>query len=723
MKYKFLVLFLLAFCAVGFSQEKLEKEAREFFWGADDAYKDKTEVPDKWKDESAVVLYKNVNYDFHKFGKKVTYKTSIRKRIKLLDKAAVEEFSEFSYTKRFRSSKGMLVWRRGSNIVGIKIIKPDGREIEIDVNNEAVKEDGKDKIAIANLEVGDIIDFYFYKVEPFKSVYAFGFDPVENTLSEEYPVVDFKLYLETENDFFINFNTFNGAPKLKEIPTGKNNFRKYELIASNIEKGESTRWFFPLVEMPAYKFQVYFARSGIFENKALAFLPEKEAIVKTNVSKEEVLELYDKRFKPEGDISDIKEFLKDKNFGTKAELVTEVFYYMRHYYLTRFIEAMYAKEADILYYPFSYYSTKAVFIKDQKHFVRHFTEFLKKQGIKYDIVIAKKRYDGNLDELLIESNVNVLLKIHTEKPLYAIYFSPHTTINEYSPLLEGVKTYELTATKNKIDQIKDGVLPVSKFVDNTVEKEIEVTLKDDFSGFSIASESKYKGHEKLEEQYRLLYYFDYAYEDYEKYGTRRFIDRIKKKKLKEKYGEQLMALEEKMRKKQKERFEENAKTEFTFKDLKDYTYKVEKTGRFDYHAPFVFTENFNVDNVLIKRAGPNYIFEIGKLIGGQVELDEKDRDRDAAIYMDNARSYIYKIKLNIPEGYKVVGIDQLNKTVDNQTGSFTSKATLDNNSVLTVETAKTYKNNYEANANWGLMLKFLDEALQFSNEKVLLKKK
>ena len=100
MKKILLLTIALIFSAHLFSQSKIEKEAQDFFWGANDKYKKVTEIPDNWKNESAVIIYKNENYDFHKFGKSVTYTTSIRKRIKLLDMAAVEEFSEFSFTKR-----------------------------------------------------------------------------------------------------------------------------------------------------------------------------------------------------------------------------------------------------------------------------------------------------------------------------------------------------------------------------------------------------------------------------------------------------------------------------------------------------------------------------------------------------------------------------------------------------------------------------------------------
>lgn len=721
MKVNTLTALLFLFTISIFSQSKEALTAKNYFWGDNDIHNTVTDIPEKWQNESAVILYKNENYDFHKFGKNVTYTSSVRKRIKLLDKAAVEEFSEFKFQKRFRSSKGRYTWReKGNNFIGIKIIKPDGSEIEIDVENESVEVDGEHKLAIANLETGDIIDYYFYSVEPFKATYAFGFDPVETNIGEEYPILDFKLFFETENDFFINFNSYNGAPKLEEIPTEKNNMRRYELVASDIEKNEYLRWFYPLLELPSYKFQVYFARSGKFEDRALAFLPEKENIIKTSVSKEEVLDLYDNRFRPDGDIGDVKDFFKKKTFKNDAEKVKEAYYYMRHYYLTRFVEAIIVKDANIMYNPYIYYGYP-VFIQNDKQFVRHFTQFLKREKIDYEIVVAKKRYDGSIDDLLIERNVNVLIKVKTATPLYAELFSIHTNIDEFSPLIEGSDVYLLSASKNKIDVIEKGKLPVSTHLDNVSRKDITLSLNANFTEFDFSVVNSHKGHTKKDELYERLMFTDYVTEDYAKYETESFIDLVKRKKDKARYKKELDALAEKIKEKQKEKFENSAKVEYSVEDIEDYTYAISNTGRYALNDNFVYSESFKAKNALIKKAGPNYIIEIGKLIGGQIDLEEKERTRTADVNVSNARSFDYNITFNIPDGYTVAGIDKLNKSVDNETGAFISTAVIDGNQLI-IKTTKQYKHNFEPKSNWNKMIAFLDEAKQFTNEKILVKK-
>ena len=85
------------------------------------------------------------------------------------------------------------------------------------------------------------------------------------------------------------------------------------------------------------------------------------------------------------------------------------------------------------------------------------------------------------------------------------------------------------------------------------------------------------------------------------------------------------------------------------------------------------------------------------------------------------RVFNYDIVLNIPEGYTVKGLDKLNKKVENETGAFISTAKLEGNKLI-VSTSKQYKNNYFPREKWKDILAFLEEAIQFTNEKVLLKK-
>ena len=715
---RFLVMLLAFTGSIVSAQDKAE--IREAFWGAGDQYKDASKIPDKWKNESAVVIYKNENYDFHKFGKSVTYISSRRKRIKLLDQAAVKEFSEFSFKDRFFSAKGRGSWQKSTNVIGIKVVKPDGTEKQIDVDQEAVTTDDTKRVAIPSLEIGDIIDFYYHSTEPFKSKEQYGFDPVEETLGDDYPIMNLKVTFKTENDFFVNFNTYNGAPELQQVESADKSIRRYELVATDIDKNDYPRWFYPLVELPSYKFQVYFARSGKFEEQAAAFLPEKESIIKKTVSNEEILTYYENKFRPFGDLGVIERYLKGKTFSSDAEKVRDVYYFTRHHYYTRYIESFVVNDTKI-FYPFDLYGTYPIFFTAEREFINHFMAFLKDNKLDYDIIVATPRVNGTISELLIEANTNMMLRVNTAEPVYLQFFTPYTNADQLNYTIENSDAYVLKVTKRKkVEDIEMVKLPASTHKDNTTKDVLDVSFGTDFTSLDVKRESSLYGHNKDYDQGDKMYFFDYVYEDYAKYETKSLMDLVKKGKKKDQYSKEFEALKDKMREKQKKEFEESIEAEYGF-EVDDHTYQITSTGRFGKATPFAFTETFKIKDNLIKKAGPNYVFEIGKLIGEQVHIEEKEHKRTNNVYMVYPRSFEEEITVTIPDGYTVTGLEKLTKKVENATGGFISSAKLEGNK-LNVKVYKYYANYYEPNKNWKSLVAALDAAYQFTQEKVLLKK-
>ncbi|MEL1247516.1 DUF3857 domain-containing protein [Flavobacterium helocola] len=713
MKFK---LFLLTFIWVSLSQAQTKDEIKDFFWGKNDEYKSQNTVPDKYKNESAVVIYKYEDYDFHKFGKSVTFRSAYRKRVKLNDQAAVTSFSEFSYSEKLNPRYGAVI----KTVIGIKIIKPNGTENIINTEKEAVTVDKEKKIAVPNLEIGDIIDFYNYSTETFSSTYEFGFDVVERTLGESYPILNYKLTFQTENDFFVNFNTYNNGPELKQIPLDKSGERKYEIVATDIPKNDFPRWFLPLVELPCYKFQVYFARSGKFEQRAAAFLPEKESIIKRTVSKEDIFNYYDTKFYPSGNLNDVENFLKGKNFKSNEEKVNAVYYFMRHQFYTRYIEAFVINDANIMN-PFGLYGYDPVFFTKEEQFINYFMQFLKKQKIEFDIIVATGRENGPISDVLIQENIRILLKVNTESPIYFGIFDPFSIPNQFDSTLENTKAYALKVSKSKkVSDIEEIKLPGLTYKDNVTKVTTNLSVNEDFTTANATKISSLYGHNKEFEHNSKIFFYDYISEDYEKYGTSPVLDLVRKQKDKDKYKKEYAALIEKFKQNQVEKFKKEIEEEYDIK-VDKHDLKVDKTGRFAINEPLVITENFTITSNFIKKAGNNYILDIGKFISSQVDIEEKEYERTNNIYTIFPRSFEYTINLDIPEGYTVSGLEKLNVKVENETGSFVSKAEIKDNKLVIVST-KNYINSYEPNANWKKMIAFLDAAYQFSQEKVLLKK-
>lgn len=691
-------------------------EVQNFIWGKNDKFSKTTTVPEKWKNESAVLIHKFEYYKYEKFGANVTYKSAIRKRLKLQDQAAVTEFSEFSFKNKFYSNKGY-TFRKGTIFVGIKIIKPDGKEIVIDVDKEAKVVNEEKKIAISNLEIGDIIDFYYYSIEPFKSIYEFGFEPEESPLGDIYPTCNYKLLFETENDFFVNFNTYNGAPKLKSISDPKDSERKYELVVENLEKYDFPRWFYPLAEVPCYKFQVFFARSGKFEKRADAFLSEKESIIKSTVSKEDIFNYYEDKFRPFGDLGEIMKFVKSKKFSSNEEMVKEAYLWARHNYFTKYIEPYILQSSSNAYYEYG----NIVFYNTEERFINYFMAFLKDSKIDYDIIVSTPRFNGPISDILIQQNVKLLLRVNTPTPIFLEYFNPYTIPGILDYRIENSNAYVLEVSKNKkvvnAEMIK---LPASTYGDNKNKTITTVRLNTDTNALEVARNIEFTGHQKITEQNEKLNYFNYVDEDYSKYGTLNIYNFTKNKKAKEKIRKELEAIVNKIKENTKEENKKNIASEFDF-EINDYEVKYVENGRYAAKDPFKVEEKFTITDHFVKKAGDNIVIEIGKFLTGQIEIDEKEKERKNNIYMNFPRSFDNEIEFTIPEGFTVTGIEKLNKNIENETGGFKSSAQIVGDK-LVIKTFKYYKNYFEPNSNWNKMIPFLDLAYQFTQEKILLKK-
>jgi hypothetical protein len=726
-KKHLLLLLLITLSSNSIAQSKKElKEQAELksqIWGDGDAYKNAIDVPEKWANESGVYLVKSIQYIYDRPHNSIEYTKIERNRIKLLDQAAVNDFSEFKYQDDnvFVRNTSLVT---NSFILELKVIKPDGTEIEIDASKETITTNQEKKIAIPSLEKGDIIDYYLYANTIVGENDLFQYKPVEDVIGDTYPIATYDFKLEAEDDFFVSFNSYNGAPVLEQLvkPTKENDKKRvYGFKVNDVILNDFPRWYYPLVALPSYKFQILFARSGKYENRAYAFISDDCNIIKSNVSKEEIFNLYEDKFRPDGKLKDVRRFLKDKNYATNEEKVKQVFYYIRHAYYTNYIESVVLDESNIMY-PYGYHGKNPIIFNKDEEFVKFFTAFLKDAKIDYEILIGTKRFNGDIRDLLLESNVDFILKVNTENPIYIEDFNSFSTVNQISPQLEGTSAYSLKVENRKyITDVNEVKIPKSTYLENNSLEKLELTITPDFSQISVQRNSKYTGQNKVFEQDTHLNFYDYVSEDHAKFGTTPILDRVKRKKNREKYKKEYAALLQTLKDKQLKQSESRASQEFDV-SVEDYSIEILNNGRFGKTDPLEYTEEFTISNELIKKAGKNYIMDIGRFLGGQIDLSEKEKMRSNNIYMSHARSLDYEIVLNIPEGYTVSGVEKLSKNVDNLTGGFSTKATIDGDKLF-IKINKHYKNYYEPSSSWPQMVEFLDAAYQFTQSKILLKKK
>ncbi len=716
MNLKVSILFLLLGANTIFAQT--QEDVEDAIWKNS---KKTVTIPEKWKDESAVILYKDINYSYHKFGKSVTYRYSIRKRIKLQDKNAVEEFSEFSFAKKFRARGG----KRGKIFFGVKIVKPSGKTTVIDLEKHAVKVDGDYKLAIPDLEIGDVIDYYYYAKEPFVVQYSYAFPAVEKTLSEEYPIVNYNLILDTENDFYISFKSLNGAPKLKEIDLDKRAKRKYILKANNLEKSKYPRWFYPMREMQAFKMQVLFLRKREGLETVNVFAPKSSRELKDKVTSEDVLRMVsswlktikyelpkNKKNKPKIKPKNLEDIAKNYNKAIDFQEVKLA------------AKAHIHSVEDNPYYAGYYFDGKMGIHK----LPRRYDLFLSK--IPYELLVTTAIYNGKIEDELLVDNMQLMIRTLTDPPLYiGLKNSTYEPFSYLSPSLEGTTVYVLSSSENNsvFDEIRKDKLPVSKYEDNETISTITINPSENLDGFNIKLNTKAKGHSKIDLQKWKIIPSDIAAAYPEKYKEHNFESYIQKyryytKNKKKRKIEEFKAYLKKYEKNYIEGLKSVMERGYDI-TIENYKPKVIKLAmETDLNDFFEYEESFSFKNKHIKKIGKNYLVAIGKFYGKQAEITDEYKKRDADIYFEYAEKITDKIIFNIPEGYTVSGIEKLNKNVDNTSGSFISKARIEGNQLI-IDVNKSYKFHYYPKEKWDEIREFIDEANQFTNEKILLKKK
>lgn len=709
--------FIATFLLVAITPAKAQKkeEIREFFWGSKNKTDYNTSIPEKYKDESAVIINKYDFYDYSEGFGKVQYTSASMRTVKIQDAAALKLFSEFEIYESFRKTVGYFNMR-DNTFFGVRIIKPNKKIIEIDTEKDSKKVDDKTIIAIPNLEIGDIIDYYYHTTSYFTATFYYYFDAEEETLSERYPILNYKLAFNTENDFFVNFQSINGAPQLKQIDTGKKSERLYELTTTDIPKAEYPRWFYPLLELPGYKLQVCLAQNGTAESLVYFLLSDRERDIRSSVTKDEIYNFFNRRIIPHTTVPNKKSLKGFLTGETHMDYINAIFKKYR-LAVAKNYETRISREAKI--------NIPYVLAEQQVNDIDPLLSTMRyclARDISYDLIIALPRYDGKIEDNILAGNFRILMRINFEAPIYLSGVTPFAIYDGLDPILEGSKAYVLNMkSSGRLKSMTEEILPTSTAAKNRETVQLNITPSADLQSFTIESRNVSTGHLKRENQSNVFTFYDFIQGEYAAAPRHPYEEYGHEKRKMDQFVKEITSLVDDRKEQDKKELPKKVSEEIGATVL-EAERSIVDGARNDSEKPFVFDTKFKIGADFVKSAGENTVIEIGKFIGPPVEIEEKERKRTANVYMGFPRSFENEITFYIPEGYEIKGLEKLNKKVENETGGFTSTATIQG-STLIVKTKRYYLNNYEPASNWPKMLAFLDAAFQFSQEKILLKKK
>jgi hypothetical protein len=241
-----------------------------------------TAVPDKWKAESAVVIGQKTEYMFTRLSlnkKSAVCRINeyVHKRIRLQDKAALEEFSTFYY--HTMGADGSAEY---------KVIKANGKEVSINMKN-AIEEEKEVpaiykpillkmnlrsmKMAIPDLEVGDIIDYTVRStIDWDMQARGIEFTPFVFSLANNYPTMYQMYRFSMVNGMKVRYRGMNGAPNIRfdaksSVRDEKNSLISYYFTDKDREKAVDERWSLPYRNSPTVKFSVVMYSDNDGESK------------------------------------------------------------------------------------------------------------------------------------------------------------------------------------------------------------------------------------------------------------------------------------------------------------------------------------------------------------------------------------------------------------------------------------------------------------------------
>jgi Domain of Unknown Function with PDB structure (DUF3857) len=728
---------------------KIKAELNEKIFGtADPFFKDNT-LPEQYKNESAVILAQkhslesDSKYKFRVFarsGVKYNFFDIFRKKLLINDQSALEEYSQLSFTKLQSKSWSSVGKLKNYTFINIRLIKPNGNTKTIDVDESAVtikdeKNQKENKIAIPDLSVGDIIDYYvanYYQEDDDAAT-----TPLSYVLGDDYPILNYVISLQFDARIAAEYQSINGAPDFKITPDADGGGNVLNMAVKNVPKIKGLLWSslyrqLPIIRLNYKRGKIIHADIPAIKEgdvvKATKRYPDMiEATMATVLNEVCYSAATGTRiFKAErGEVKKAwKEYTgKHPKADRSDSMAAFVFRYINwsDYYGNFSLETNY----NNAYYPQD--------LRSQLFRIAKFGYIMQlefKTDIDFLVVCGKNSYER--DDLFSIGDLSVLVSTHDGKPQYFSFADNFDYGNTVPYYLEGepAKVYpfdtrQLMGGKLLYVALKESskaTLPATEYKGNHEAEMISVKM--DAANpqmLTVNRKITTRGYLKKDAQAALTIYEEMARQTGAAVGVTDDLitQNSNHGRNAKKVEEELKSLLEKARTKHKEDFENEIQRNYDVKAKELKSYKILNFG-VQADAPFEVEEEFAMDG-WVKKAGNNYIVDIGKFIASQVEIKKEQRERKKDIYMPFPRGFSYHIEFILPDGYGAEGLDKLNATSENETGAFISIAKKEGNKVI-VDINKHYVNSFEPAAKWPLLLNFLDKALEFNQQKILLKK-
>ncbi len=706
------------------------EEIRQEIWNnADPGFKVKI-IPDNLKNESGVIIASNfsvvnsskfkIKFNLMNSTQRVSYQTTVHERVMINDKVALEDFSTLEYTKKLDRSFSYAftkVLNKQNTYIGAKIIKPDNKEIIVNTDEEVLttnKDKAKEgKLAISDLQVGDILD-YFVRVETVQEYNSEIQGPYTFIMGGEYPTLSYTARLQLDDKVGVECISANGAPRFRQSETDDKDML-LELSQKNLPKIETKLWSSVYRQYPYIRLQFkymsakedaysHFNRGEVNTDDLAAYFIKEFGRQLKSVEYNSYASAMNDYF---GGSKKIKDFSSD----TIVKTLYNVWRYQTFADLGK--NGIDVGNDNNYRYASSLYNTLLM------------AGALNDYNIDFNIYLVCSKYTSSLKDVMNISDLDAVMEVNADGKKYWMAFDDMMTqFNEIPARFQGepatVLQVEHAKRSNDLTETT-GKLPVTSASQNTTAEKMTVEFDPgNLQLLRINRSAVETGYLRIDDQKLLIMLEDWETEISRAVQKDRFVERMADVKKTKNTVTEYQAAFAKERKSEPDYFKKEIDNEFDVEPKDLISYKVVNNGLSKNKPPFEYNSVFTMEN-FVKKAGNNYIMEVGRLAGSFSKVEDKDTNRLIDIYMPCARTFIYDIKVIIPAGYTVKGVSDLNKSLTNDCGSFSCKADVSDNA-LNIHISRTYNKAFEPVVNWPKLVQIINAFYTLTTQKILLEK-
>ena len=658
----------------------------------------KPKTTDRFNNYPAVSLACYEELTFNKqegsfFVKDQRYTTHLnRHMVQINDETALQSFSEFD-VKAYSKYGDLLFGKKEMfYILGVRVIKPDGTVHEVGTDDYVLaaegrkNRDGRQRLAVPNLAIGDIIDFFTYRYqdEPQGGIFSYSFYYIDR-----YPMLSYRVHCEIPFEMAVRYRTLNGAPDFER--TMSDNCYALDVRVKDVERTEPELW---------YNYNV------LSPHAILEFNDEMSSpIIKYTTQKG----LQDN---PNPRLYQADAWASWANTGmgvTKKdkEAIAEA---VRLY-------ADQEQRADYLYEHCAVYLlSNRLRDFNEDTFAPWLAELFKKAGIDYQCGITTNDKFEPMESLISYWHVTRFLRLPNGKCYFPPYFACWP--GEVPHQFQGRQAVVCINQKNKLKQgpYQQIYLPKTTVDDNayhyTIKAQVDGTqmrinsistltgaMRQDASLVMPTRDeivrSYSKKHEKMTSRGSL---YNAKYADIIKEGDANDIEE------------------------QKEFIRSAIAAYHDAEPSSVGDCRVLTVGTTDEEPALSFQTSYTMDD-MVKRAGNNLILSVGMLLGSELKIEGRERERTADVIRIAPSSYTWDIEVALPEGYQISpeSVHALQTSFSNDCGSFTVKATAEDGKLL-LKAEKRVLHKRESVDKWPQLLALYDHSYNYLSQQIILKR-